>query len=79
MGNGYNLVSLNSGKCMDIYADLSADGTLITQYECLGASQKSQIWQLVANGNYYQLQSSLTGKCLDLTAGNVTEGTNFQE
>ena len=65
-GNGYNVVSQNSGSCLDVSNVSLSDGALLQQYQCLGAGQVNQVWQLYPFGSSYELVSLNSGKCLDV-------------
>ena len=44
---GYQIISVNSGKCLDLdIARSPTDGTQIQQWECYGPQQRNQIWKI---------------------------------
>src|SRR5260370_282048 len=77
LGNGYTVVSQNSGACLDVSNVSLADGALLQQWQCIGASQLNQIWQLYPFGSSYELVSLNSGKCLDLPHGDSTNGNQL--
>ncbi|WP_030248472.1 RICIN domain-containing protein, partial [Streptomyces sp. NRRL S-350] len=62
------LVSVNSGKCLDVTGASTADGAQIVQWSC-GTDKPNQQWTLVpvAGSGAVQLVSVNSGKCLDVT------------
>ncbi len=53
-GTWYNVVNVNSGKCVDARAAGTANGTVVQQYTCNGTTAQS--WELMAtSGGYYQV------------------------
>ena len=72
-GDGsYEVVSLASGKCLDVYNWGKEDGEMIYQSECHGGD--NQRWQidLLENGAY-QIKARHSGKCLDLPEAGAVE------
>ena len=55
-----------AGKCVDVAAANSADGTAVQLYDCNGTGAQS--WTRSSNGTLTAL-----GKCLDVSAGSVAE------
>ncbi|MEU0553869.1 carbohydrate-binding protein [Dactylosporangium sp. NPDC006015] len=60
------------GKCADINASQTADGTKVQIYDCNGTG--AQQWTVNANGTI----TGLAGKCLDVKASGTTNGTLVQ-
>jgi glucose/arabinose dehydrogenase/PKD repeat protein len=60
------------GKCADINASQTADGTKVQIYDCNGTG--AQQWTVNANGTL----TGLAGKCLDVKASGTTNGTLVQ-
>jgi hypothetical protein len=60
-----------AGKCVDVAAANSADGTAIQLYDCNGSS--AQQWTRSSDGTVRAL-----GKCLDVSAGSVADGARVQ-
>lgn len=41
LGNGYHrLVARHSGKCLNVSGDSAADGALVIQWSCVGATNE---------------------------------------
>ncbi|MFI9785549.1 RICIN domain-containing protein [Kitasatospora sp. NPDC051984] len=59
------------GKCVDVAAANSANGTAIQLYDCNGTAAQS--WTVGTDGTIRAL-----GKCLDLTSGGTANGTQAQ-
>lgn len=60
-----------AGKCVDIAAANSANGTAIQLYDCNGSG--AQQWTTNADGSLQAL-----GKCLDVTAASTADGAQIQ-
>ena len=60
-----------AGKCVDVAAANSADGTVVQLYDCNGTGAQS--WTRSSNGTLTAL-----GKCLDVSAGSVANGARIQ-
>ncbi len=78
-GSGYQVVSSVSGSCLDVAGVSVLDGGNVFEWNCLGAEQANQIWQVYPFGNYVELVSLNSGKCLDLPGGNTVNGTPLQQ
>jgi chitinase len=59
------------GKCVDVAAANSANGTAIQLYDCNGTS--AQQWTVGSDGTLKAL-----GKCMDVTAAGTADGTQVQ-
>ncbi|MFD7734988.1 ricin-type beta-trefoil lectin domain protein, partial [Kitasatospora phosalacinea] len=59
------------GKCVDVAAASSANGTAVQLYDCNGTT--AQQWTTGTDGTVRAL-----GKCLDLTSGGTANGTQAQ-
>jgi alpha-galactosidase len=75
-GGGYNtVVSVNSGKCLDVYGGTgaTADGTRVAQWTCHGGT--NQQWRVQdAGGGYLQLVARHSNKCLVVLNAATTDG-----
>jgi beta-glucanase (GH16 family) len=60
-----------AGKCVDVAAANTADGTQVQLYDCNGTN--AQQWTRPGDGTIRAL-----GKCLDVNAGSVADGTKVQ-
>ncbi|MFJ5218651.1 ricin-type beta-trefoil lectin domain protein [Streptomyces sp. NPDC088354] len=59
------------GKCVDVAAASSANGTAVQMYDCNGTT--AQQWTVGSDGTIRAL-----GKCMDLTAAGTANGTKVQ-
>jgi len=59
------------GKCIDVAAASSANGTAVQLYTCNGTT--AQQWTVASNGTLQSL-----GKCMDLTSAGTANGTQVQ-
>ncbi|MDX2851489.1 ricin-type beta-trefoil lectin domain protein [Streptomyces sp. PA03-3a] len=59
------------GKCVDVAAASSANGTAVQMYDCNGTT--AQQWTVGTDGTVRAL-----GKCMDLTAAGTANGTKVQ-
>ncbi len=56
-GTWYNVVNVNSNKCVDARSAATANGTAVQQYACNGTT--AQEWELQAtSGGYYQVDDN---------------------
>ncbi|WP_427889987.1 ricin-type beta-trefoil lectin domain protein [Kribbella sp. GL6] len=60
-----------AGKCMDVAAAATADGTAVQLYDCNGTN--AQQWTRSSDGTLRAL-----GKCLDVSGGSVADGARVQ-
>ncbi|TWD74883.1 ricin-type beta-trefoil lectin protein [Kribbella amoyensis] len=60
-----------AGKCVDVAAANSADGTAVQLYDCNGSN--AQNWTRSSDGTVKAL-----GKCLDVSGGSVANGAKVQ-
>lgn len=61
--NGFNVIAMHSGQCMNTRARATADGTLVNQWPCDGASNQVWVYQNLGN-DHFRLVDSNSGKCL---------------
>ncbi|MHA6759989.1 ricin-type beta-trefoil lectin domain protein [Streptacidiphilus sp. PAMC 29251] len=59
------------GKCVDVAAASSANGTAVQLYDC--NSTAAQTWTVASNGSLQAL-----GKCMDITSAGTANGTKVQ-
>lgn len=60
-----------AGKCLDVAAASTADGTPVQLYDCNGTA--AQQWTVGSDGTLRAL-----GKCLDITGGSTSNGAKVQ-
>uniref|UniRef100_UPI000696BBAB pectinesterase family protein n=1 Tax=Actinoplanes rectilineatus TaxID=113571 RepID=UPI000696BBAB len=80
VGSSYQLVNVNSGKCIDVPDWSTTSGVQLQQYGCV-ASQNNQLWTLVASGtNTFQIVNVNSGLCMsDKDASTASGGAIIQE
>ncbi|MFI6647678.1 ricin-type beta-trefoil lectin domain protein [Streptomyces sp. NPDC050529] len=69
-GTGGRITGL-AGRCVDVAAASSANGTPVQLYDCNGSN--AQQWSVNADGTIRAL-----GKCLDVASGGTADGTAVQ-
>jgi hypothetical protein len=78
LGGGYFNVKVNStGKCVDVTGVSGADGAYLQQWDCLGAGQTNQHWQVVPIAGqppYHAFMARHSGKCMDILGGGTGNG-----
>ncbi len=73
----YNFKPQNSGKCLDVAASGTNNGTNIQQWTCNGtAAQKFRAVATVAG--HYKLVAENSGKCVDVAGSGTGDGVNIQ-
>ncbi len=65
----FQIISQNSGLCVDVSGQSNADGAVVLQWACGGPSKTNQMWQITAKGASYQIVSVNSGKCLNVPLG----------
>jgi hypothetical protein len=79
VGGGYfSVVSVNSGKCLDVYGGASAtgDGVRVVQWTC--NSGTNQQWRVQDLGTgFVQLVARHSNKCLDVQNAATTDGAQI--
>ena len=60
-----------AGKCVDVAAAATANGTAVNLYSCNGTN--AQRWTMAADGSVRAV-----GKCLDVTSAGTADGTRIQ-
>ncbi|MFI5608527.1 ricin-type beta-trefoil lectin domain protein [Amycolatopsis sp. NPDC051903] len=70
-GGGTGPITGLGGKCVDVAAANSANGTAVQLYDCNGTT--AQQWTVSGDGTIRAL-----GKCLDVTGAGTTNGTKVQ-
>jgi alpha-galactosidase len=80
-GGGFvNVVSVNSGKCLDVSGGPSAtgDGVRVVQWACNGGT--NQQWRIQDLGTgYVNLIARHSGKCLDVSGASTADGAQIQQ
>ncbi len=74
----FKIISVRSGKALDVTGALTLNGTLLQQYDF--SSSGNQIWQAVpVDAPYFQIRSMGTGKVLDARNAGMSNGTLVQQ
>jgi rare lipoprotein A (peptidoglycan hydrolase) len=71
MAAGTGQITGLAGKCLDVAAAGTADGTAIQLYDCNGSN--AQQWNVGSDGTIRAL-----GKCLDVASSGTADGTKVQ-
>ena len=69
-----NGVLHNHGKCLDLYAFNTANGSPVVIWDCDG--KQNQLWTMQSDGSIHSAVN--TNKCLDLPNANTANGTLLQ-
>jgi hypothetical protein len=77
----YEIVSVNSGKCLDISGASESNGTVLQQWDCGGAGSLNQLWQFnsLDDGSVQIISAAFDGKCVDVTARSLADGALVQQ
>jgi len=74
-GSGkYNLVNVNSGRCVDVPGSTTSFVQL-QQWGCGDGTKPNQQWTFTASGGGYQITSVATGLCISDQGAATTSGT----
>lgn len=72
-GRLYRIVSVHSGKALDVAGASRDDGAIIHQWQYAGGA--NQQWRLEVTGDgYYRIISVHSGKCLDIAGASTRDG-----
>ncbi len=75
-GGTYEIVNINSGKCLDIRGyDFNNHAPLI-QYSCNGQANQTFTLTRASTGSY-SIVANHSGKCLDVALGSTGDGTQI--
>jgi hypothetical protein len=74
----YEIVSVNSGLCLDVAGASHADGAPMIQWTCIGGGQQRFIARALGGGAY-ELRAQHSNKCLDVNAGSPSDGAIVQQ
>lgn len=73
----YNFKPQNSGKCLDVSASGTADGTNIQQWTCNGTAAQ-QFRAVASTAGHYKLVALNSNKCVDVKGSGTGDGVNIQ-
>jgi Subtilase family/Ricin-type beta-trefoil lectin domain-like len=74
----YNVVNVNSNKCLDVNAGGLTNGTLIQQWTCY-AGNNNQKWRIEPVGSAYKLTAVHSGKVLDVKNASMADGGTIHQ
>jgi endo-1,4-beta-xylanase len=74
----YRIISVNSGKALDVCGPSTADGALTQQWDYVGGTNQKWRFESVGGG-YYRLRSQYSNKCLDVAGGSTADGALTQQ
>ncbi|SBT40329.1 GH12 family glycosyl hydrolase domain-containing protein [Micromonospora auratinigra] len=72
-GTGQQLVGQGSGRCVDVPANVGADGTAVQLWDCWSGAT-NQRWSRAGS----TFVNPATGKCLDVAGGSTANGARVQ-
>jgi hypothetical protein len=83
IGNGityFNIVSLNSGKCIDVPNASVASGVALQQYDCTNGAN-NQLWSVTAGATAgtFKFKSLNSGLCIGAAGGSSATNALFQQ
>ncbi len=76
-GNGGDIVVLHSGKCLDVAAGGTANGTNIQQWHCNGTGAQMFRFESLGN-NTFRIVNPQSNKCVDISGSSTQVGANVQ-
>jgi arabinan endo-1,5-alpha-L-arabinosidase len=77
-GSNYELVNVNSGKCLQISGASTADAAVAVQSTCTGVSH--QLWTRAAVvGGYVTFTNVNSGKCLEVAGASTANGAALDQ
>ena len=77
-GGTYKVLARHSSKALDVKQQLTADGTIVYQYEYLGA--QNQKWRIDAPGNgFYKLIAVHSQKAMDVVGASTLDGAAIHQ
>src|SRR5436305_343272 len=76
--SSYEIVSVNSGRCLDVTDWSTANGARIQQWGCQGGANQQWIVQPAGNG-FSTIVSAQSGKALDVSDWSLDNGAPIQQ
>jgi galactose oxidase len=70
----YNIVSQQSGQCLNIANNSQGAGSTIIQWPCQTNGQLNDQWTFTPVGGYYEIISAYTGQCLNVSNNSYNTG-----
>jgi thermitase len=68
----YNLVNVNSNKCLDVFNADTTNGAKVIQWGCNGGN--NQKWKIEPVGAYYKLTAVHSGRVLEVNGASTANG-----
>lgn len=66
------------GKCLDVQAGSTGNGTLVQLWDCTGAANQVWLYDFGGSSNATSYKNPQSGRCLDVIGGSSTNGTKIQ-
>jgi len=77
-GRTVQIISKNSGKCLDVSGVATNNGANVQQWDCHGGA--NQLWTLTDKGDgFYLIAARHSGRCLDVEGYGKGNGTNVSQ
>jgi hypothetical protein len=73
----YQVVSVNSNKCLDVANGSLSDGGNVYQWVCHGGN--NQRWKFIPEGTSYKITNVNSGKALDVSGASSSDGANIHQ
>lgn len=74
----YQIVNVNSGRCLDLRDWNLSDGAVVQQFGCHGGKNQMFTLHRVGSSDNYSVRAVYGGRCLDITAGSKADGAKLQ-
>lgn len=73
----YQLVNVNSGKCLEVYGSSVTNGGTIDQWWCYNGNGNR--WKLVYTGGFYQLRNMSSNLVANVANSSTSDGANITQ
>jgi hypothetical protein len=70
---GFNLVNVNSAKCVDVSSSSTANGATLQLWDCNGTSAQAFSFNALTGGTY-SLVNANSARCADVTGSSTSDG-----
>lgn len=81
-GGGWQLKINSTGKCVDVTGGSQSNGAWLQQWDCLGAGQTNQIWNVIpiaGQAPWLAFRAVHSQKCADVTGPSGDNGVRIQQ
>src|SRR5262245_8154715 len=75
-GTTYNLVGVQSNRCMEIAGGSTADGAIAQLFDCNGSARQQFRFE-TASGGFFFLRNVGSNKCIDVTGNSLSNGADI--